>query len=96
MLVKIHKANNKKIVAICDANLICKKFETRNLQLDLTSSFYKGEKKSAEELIELLKNAYIVNIVGKESISLALKARIIEKTNIIKIMNIPHAQAIIG
>ena len=96
MIVKVHKTQGKrKLLAICDNDLIGKKFEEKNLQLDLTVDFYKGEEKSEKELIELIKDSYIVNIVGKKSINLAIKLGIVNKKNIIKIKNIPHAQTIL-
>jgi hypothetical protein len=96
MIVKIHKTSDRRIIlAVCDSNLIGKKFEEKGLQLDLCSDFYKGEEKTEQEICDLFKQAYIVNLVGKESISLALKEEIIEKENIIKIKNVPHAEAVI-
>jgi hypothetical protein len=96
MIIKVHKTQDgRKVIAICDSNLIGKKFEEKNLQLDLTSNFYKGEEKSEEEIIESIKGSYIINLVGKNSINLGIKLDIINKNNIIKIKNIPHAQAIL-
>src|SRR3989338_8376181 len=96
MIVKAHKTQDgRKILAVCDNDLIGKKFEEKNLQLDLTSNFYKGEEKSEEEIINLLKNCYLVNIAGNQSTNLAIKLGIITKNNIIKIKKIPHAQAIL-
>lgn len=95
MIVKIHRTNDKKIIAICDSNLVGKKFEETNLQLDLTSNFYKGEEKSKEDILGLLKGSMMINLVGKDSIDLALKARIIDQKSIIRIRGIPHAQAVI-
>ena len=79
------------IIAVCDADLLGKKFTENNLVLDIKERFYKGELLSNEEIIEILSNARYINLVGKESINLALKSGIIEKENIIKIKNIPHA-----
>jgi len=96
MIVKAHKTDDgRKILAICDSELIGKKFEEKNLQLDLSSSFYKGEEKNEGELIGLIREAYIVNIVGGRSVGFAIKRGVINKGNIIKIKNIPHAQAIL-
>lgn len=96
MIIKAHKTQEgRTILAICDNNLIGKKFEEKNLQLDLTSNFYKGEKKSEKEIINYLKDCYTVNIVGEKSINLAIKLGIINKSKVIKIKNIPHAQAIL-
>ena len=96
MIVKVHKTQDgRKIVAICDDELIGKKFEEGKLQLDLNSSFYKGKELEEGELTELIKDSYVVNIVGKKSMDFALKLGIVDKKNIIKIKNIPHAQAIL-
>jgi hypothetical protein len=96
MIVKIHKnPEGQVILAICDSSIIGKEFTQDDLQLDLTSEFYKGEEKSEAELLELIKDAYIINAVGKECIDFLLKHNLIDKENIITIDNIPHAQCVI-
>ena len=92
MIVKVHKADTKKIVTIVDSDLIGKKFEEKNLQLDLTVDFYKGEERTEEEIKDITKDAYIVHLVGEESINFGLKMGWLDKDNIIKIKNIPHAE----
>ena len=48
MIVKIHKMpDGRSVIAVCDSNLLGKKFEEKNLQLDLTADFYKGSEKTA-------------------------------------------------
>ena len=50
MIVKIHKTRDRrKIIAVCDENLIGKRFEEREMQLDLSSDFYNGELMNEEE-----------------------------------------------
>ena len=96
MIVKVHRTQEGQILlAICDDELIGKKFEEGNLQLDISSSFYKGEEKSVDELKELVKDAYMLNIVGEKSIKFALENDLIEESHIIKIDNVPHAEAVI-
>ena len=96
MIVKIHKtSDNRKIIAVCDKDLIGKKFEEHGLQLDLTSDFYKGEEKKEQEILELFKTAYIVNLVGKKSVELGRKTGVVDKKNIIKIKGVPHVQALL-
>ena len=91
--LKINKTEQNEVVAVCDADLIGKSFSEKNLKLDITEKFYKGKITSKEEIIKILKDAENINIVGKESIKLAVDAGIIEKNNIIKIKKIPHAIA---
>ncbi|MEA3430447.1 MAG: DUF424 family protein [Nanoarchaeota archaeon] len=93
MIIKIHKSQEgKTLIAICDSDLIGKKFEKDNKQLDLTSNFYQGEEKDENECLEIIKCANILNIVGEKSIEFALKNNLITKENIMKIAGIPIAQ----
>ncbi|MEK6894169.1 MAG: DUF424 family protein [Nanoarchaeota archaeon] len=92
MWVKIHRSS-RAIVAVCDENLIGKKFLEGIKQLDVTESFFKGEKHSKSEVISIMKYEFkegsTFNIVGKESIQTAVEAGIIDKESESKIKNIP-------
>ena len=94
MLVKTHDAY-RRIVALCDSELIGKTFEEDIKQIKITENFFKGEEKNKEEIIEFLrdmeKEDATFNIVGKESVECALKAGVITKDGIIIIDNIPIA-----
>ena len=94
MLVKIHKSY-RNIVAICDSNLLGKKFEQGNLQLDLTTEFFKGEKMTESQVLEIIEDAVredaSFNIVGEKAIACAIKVGIINKKSIKKIQGIPVA-----
>jgi len=92
ILIKIHKTKFRDVIAVCDSNLVGKKFEENGLQLDITDRFYKGNNLPEEDMILILKTADNVNIVGQESIGLAIKAGIVDKNNILIINGIPHAQ----
>jgi len=95
MIVKEHiTANNRLILTVCDKEIIGKRFETPNLKLDLGSDFYKGKEKTEKEIVKLFEQAYMINLVGQESVNLGLKSNIISKKNIIKIKDIPYVQAI--
>jgi len=90
MYLKIHSSGERKIIAICDENLIGKTFEEKDLQLQVSERFYKGEKVSEEIILEEIKEADYVNIVGKNSINFGIKNNLISKSNIITIQKIPH------
>lgn len=93
MLIKIHKSY-RDVVAICDKELLGKKFEQGDMQIEI-SSFFDGEHKTEPEVLEIIKNAssedVSFNIVGKKSIKTALKAGIISKEGIKTIQGIPMA-----
>ena len=96
MIVKIHKVEgNKMLLAVCDSELLGKKFEEGNKQLDMTSNFYKGEEKTTREVCDLMRNSYMINLVGEKSIKLALKEELVNEDNINKISDVPYAQVIL-
>ncbi len=95
MYVKIHKTESREIIAVCDKELVGKKFINGEMQLDISERFYKGEEKSEEEIIKILKNCSCANLVGEKSVRLGIKIGIISKDNVIKIKGIPHAQYLV-
>jgi len=94
ILVKKHIANHKLVLAVCDERLVGKKFEDDGILLDVNEGFYKGQKEPEEKIVQLMGSAHIINIVGKDSVALAINAGIISKENIITVKGIPHAQCI--
>ncbi len=97
MWVKLHKSS-RTVVAICDENLLGKKFTEGIKQLDVAEHFYKGEKHSKSEVIEIMKYEFksdsTFNIVGKESIQTAIETGIIQKDEFSKVKNIPFTLVI--
>lgn len=85
----------RNVVAVCDSDLLGKRFEEEKFQLDLTGSFFKGEEVDKEEVIRIIKKMAMedatFNIVGKNSVNLALKTGIIVKEGIEEIQGIPFA-----
>ena len=94
MFVKIHNSY-RDVIAICDEDLLGKKFEEGKFQLDVKESFYNGEKKDASQIAELLLHEKTedatFNIVGEESVNAAIKAGIVTKQGIKTIQGVPFA-----
>lgn len=96
MFVNIIKSY-RDIVAVCDKELIGKKFEEPFeggiKQLDLKENFYKGEESDRDNVKEIMKKMVqedaTFNIVGKDSVAAALEAGIISENEIGKIKEIP-------
>lgn len=92
MLVNIINSY-RKIVTICDSELLGKKFEEGNSQLDVKISFYDGKKyseKKAEELMrEMSAEDATFNIVGERAVGLALKEGLFLEKDVKKIGGIP-------
>ncbi len=94
LLVKIHKSY-RNVVAICDSDLLGKKFEEGDMQLDLTGEFFNGEGLSKEEVLSILEEGKTedatFNIVGDAAIQLALKAGVIQEGGIKTVEGVPIA-----
>lgn len=95
MIVKVHQTENGTLVAICDSELLGRKFEEGNFQIDLTSDFFAGSEMDEDHAGDLLRNSYTFNIVGEKSINLGLKEEVITEQDIKRIAGIPHAQGIL-
>lgn len=94
MFVNVIKSY-RDVVAVCDKELLGKRFEEGNLQLDVKESFFKGKESSKEEVSEIMKDMKLedstFNIIGKKSVKTALETGIITKEGIGRIADIPFA-----
>lgn len=85
----------RNVVAVCDSDLLGKRFEEGKFQLDIKESFYGGEEVDEERVIQIMKKMSeedaTFNIVGKDSVNTALKAGIIVEEGITEIQGIPFA-----
>jgi hypothetical protein len=98
LIIKFHESY-RNVIALADSDLIDKKFEEGNKQLDLTTTFYKGKEISLEKAIQTLQiqaeEDSTFNIVGPKSIEVAKKSGIITDENVSTIDNIPFALSLI-
>ena len=94
MFVKIHKSY-RTVVAVCDSELVGKRFEEGIKQIDIRENFYRGEEKSFDELVELFKfqkaEDATFNIVGEDSIKAAKKAGLISNEEIKYVEKVPYS-----
>lgn len=99
LYLKIHETDNGKMVAMCDEPLINKVLEEGDLFLDIKNygEFYKGELlamgSATMVLSKVIKEIHSANVVGPESVKVAIEAKIVDKAQVKKIEKIPFAQA---
>ena len=97
MILRIIKSY-RYLVTICDSELIGKKFEDGNFQLDIKENFYRGsdgqiidDKQVIKIMKDMSREDATFNIVGKKSIDAALKSGVISKEGVKEIQGIPFA-----
>lgn len=92
MLVNIIKSY-RNVVAICDSELLGKCFEEDIFQLDIKESFYMGEQKTEQEVIQIILDMKsedaTFNIAGEKSVQAAIKAGLISEDSVRKIQGVP-------
>ncbi len=89
--VKVHDSGERKILAICDKNLIGKTFYKNGLKLEVSESFYKGELVGSAKVAELLYGINSLNVVGECSVEFCISCGILDKENVLSIQKIPYA-----
>ncbi|MCL4373285.1 MAG: DUF424 family protein [Candidatus Marsarchaeota archaeon] len=96
--LKVHSTDNGDMIAMCDEALIDKVLSKGEIVIDIKgySSFYKGDKvdkETAVSRIRDLEHIYSANIVGTDSIDVALSARIIDRKGILFVGDVPYAHS---
>ena len=92
MYIKIYDTDESVLVAVCDRGLIGKTYRDSGLKLEVTEEFYKGELVDADRVQTALLEATTANIVGEQSVAVAISCGAIGPESVIVISGIPHAQ----
>jgi hypothetical protein len=96
--VKIHRSY-RTVVAICDSDILGKKFEDEKRQLDLRENFYKEQEVDEKKIRKIMqmqsREDATFNIVGKNSIKISVEEQIFPEEAISNITGIPFALKLI-
>ncbi|MBI4139614.1 DUF424 family protein [Candidatus Woesearchaeota archaeon] len=96
MIIKIHKTEDgRTLVAAIDDSLKGTTHIEGDKKLDFTAEFYNGETCPPQEAGDIIRNADMLNIAGKETIKIAIEEGAITEEQVLKIAGIPYAQAVV-
>ena len=87
--VRISDYQKNIMVNMCDAELIGKDIVDGELKIHISESYYGKQLVDKEEALSFLKSASIMNLVGKETISLAIDLGVGSESGVKIISNIP-------
>ncbi len=87
--VRISNHQKNPMLNICDAELLGKKIVQDELKMHISESYYGEKLVEKEEAKSLLKNSSIINMVGKETVSLSMELGIGSESGIKTISDIP-------
>ncbi len=91
---KIHRSHRREILALCDDSLLDQVLFTEKAKMKVSTAFYRGQKITAEEALQLMRNYGNINALGS-TIELGIKIKVIRNNAVIwfKTINgkkIPH------
>jgi uncharacterized protein len=92
---KIHRKDNDRILAACDAEILGMTFEGEGLKIKVSEVFYGGEIITEEAFVERMKSVTIMNLTGNAVVDLAIREGMVSEENVIVIGGIKHAQAVL-
>ncbi|QLH05161.1 DUF424 domain-containing protein [Nitrosopumilus oxyclinae] len=84
--VRTTNYQNQSMLNICDAELLGKKIIEGDLTMHISENYYGERFVEKDEAESLLKNSSIINMAGKETVSLSLKLGI-GSENAVKIVS---------
>ena len=87
--VKISDYQKNTMLNMCDSELIGKDIVDGELKIHISENYYGKQIIDEDEAVSLLKSASIMNLVGKETISLAISQGIGSESGVKIISEIP-------
>ncbi|MEK0350301.1 MAG: DUF424 domain-containing protein [Nitrosopumilus sp.] len=87
--VKVSNYQKKLMLNICDVELLGKQISQDELNLKISESYYGEKLVDIEEAKSLLQNSSIINMVGKNTVSLSIELGIGSESGIKTISDIP-------
>jgi len=92
--VNLRKHGKFVVLATCDCELLGKVLRDGKIVFEIREEFYKGQKVTLEEAIELCKQSTIVNMVGQSIVNKAIREGLVHPEAVLKISGVPHAQIV--
>jgi len=80
------------LVSVCDPDIIGETFEDGPVSLTVDEEFYGGDDASESEVIDSLARCSVANIVGKESVDVAVEHGFVDEENVLDVDGTRHAQ----
>ncbi len=86
---RIVNYQRNRMLNICDSNLVGRTLVEGELTMNLTQSYFAERMVDEAEAAQMLKNSSIINMVGEETIALAVKMGIGSQKGVKKVGGVP-------
>ncbi len=85
----------QRLCAACDEDLLGGQYAEGKLRLDVKPEFYDGMRVDADALTAMMRQCTIANLVGPNTIALAIEIGLIDAKNVMHVDGVPHAQMVV-
>ena len=92
MLLNERDTNEGVLVSVCDPDVLGETFENGDVSLTVDPDFYDGESATEEEVVDSLARCSTANLVGEESVALAVDHGFVDEANVLDLDGTRHAQ----
>lgn len=90
--MRVHRSGREILVAVSDSDLVGREFREGRLRLQVDASFYGTDDVDATQVLRHLAACTIANLVGVETVTLAIRHGFVHPDNVLDIDGVPHAQ----
>jgi hypothetical protein len=94
MYLKVYHVGREVLIAVCDCDLMGRKFEEGDLRVEIRSDFFGEARASARDVEQALADATMANFIGKRTVALAVDLEYVYVENVLFIEGIPCAQMV--
>ena len=94
MYLKSHQHGAHTLIAVCDCDILGKKFAEGHLKIDVSSDFFGGEKASCSEVEAALVAATMANFVGCKTVEHAISLGYVKRDCVLSINGVLYAQMV--
>ena len=94
MYLKTYRHGAEVLIAVCDCDILGKRFAEGHLHIEVSSDFFGRELASGPQVEAALHGATIANLVGFRAVEHAIRLGLVERESVLSIEGVPCAQMV--
>ena len=92
MILNERETDDGLLVSVCDPDVMGETFENGRVSLTVDEDFYDGEEVDEQAVVDRLAKCSVANLVGTETVGLAIEHGFVDEENVLDLEGTRHAQ----
>jgi hypothetical protein len=92
MFLKVHRTPEGEILAVCDRELLNTTLVHRDVEVQISETFYGNTPAGEERVRAALATATNANLFGRRTIEIAIACGAVDRDCVVLVGGVPHAQ----